>query len=135
MSILTPKETLQAISDGKNLEFKIPESDLWRPFNLDKPIFIGSIFNGCFDFRLAREMITIGDVSFPKPESEAPELMSEYWVPNLSYRYYSGPVPNRWLDDLADRQRLRRGLVHLTRENATAHAKALLKLSGGTVND
>ena len=86
-------------------------------------------------FRLAQEMITIGDVSFPKPESEPPELGTEYWIAEPSYGYYATTIPIFWSDDSQDRIYLKRGLVHLTRENAIAHAKALIKLSGGNVDE
>lgn len=38
---------------------------------------------------------------------------------------------SEWDNVKLDEQRLERGVVHLTEENAIAHAKALIKLSGG----
>lgn len=128
---LTPQETLQAISDGKNLEFKEPHSASWRSFTLDRPIFISSVVNGCFIFRLAQEMVTIGAVSFPKPETTPPALGTRYWVPDPTSNNLTGQSPSKWENDSYDNRFLSRGFVHLSEKNAIAHAKALIKLSGG----
>lgn len=130
-NLLTPQEVLQAIIDGKKLEYKWCEANEWRPFNrLANGVCIECIFKGDCIFRPFQEMITIGGVSFPKPESETPEQGCNYYSPNLlSYSLY---ICNSWEDDRFDARRLEQGLVHLTEENAIAHAKALIKLSGGS---
>ena len=136
MKELTPQETLQAIAEGKKLECRWFGTDDWRYFNhLENRLTIESIFGGRCFFRLSQEMITVGDVSFPKPESEPPELGSEYWIAELSYEYYTTVSSLLWADDSQDRHYLQVGCVHLTRENAIAHAKALIKLSEGTIDE
>lgn len=135
---MTPQEALQAIIDGKKLECRwyLDTDDMWQEFDpLSNGVCIGSIFEKKFKFRLAQEMITIGDVSFPKPESEPLEYDTEYWATDPTNQHYTTHAPNHWHDDRIDRRYLRRGLVHLTRENAIAHAKALIKLSGGNVDE
>ena len=130
--LLTPQETLQAIAEGKKLEYSWGGTDHWQYFNhLENRLTIESIFGGRCFFRLFQEMITVGDVSFPKPESEPPELGTEYWVAEASYEYYATTIPILWGDDSHDRIYLKRGFVHLSKENAIAHSKALIKLSGG----
>ena len=133
MKKLTPRETFQAILDGKKVEYRHPRLDwtILKPnsFKLSK------LLESEFQFRLSQEMVTIGDVSFPKPESEPLELDTKYWLAELSYECYTTTGPMYWEDDSQDRIYLKRGLVHLTRENASAHAKALIKLSGGNVDE
>lgn len=134
--ILTPNETLKAIIDGRNLEFRHLSFKEWTRLNpLDNPLGLESIFKGDVLFRLAREVITVNGVSFPKPESEPLPYNTEYWVAEPSKNYYTTLGSNRWCDYRLDRQYLRRGLIHLNRENAIAHAKALIKLSGGNVDE
>ena len=136
MKLLTPQETLQAIVDGVKLEYKWSDNSEWKDFDpVCSSISIESIFKKFFVFRLRQEMITIGDVSFPKPESEPLEIGTEYWVAEPSYRNCISQNPYIWDDDDIDRRYLRRGLVHLTRENAIAHTKALIQLGGGKVDE
>ena len=137
MQTLTPPEVVQAILDGKRVEIRgviASQNDDWKPLD-EHEIHIRVLTNGLFMFRLAQEMVTIGDVSFPKPESEPPELGTEYWITELSYEYYATTLPVLWDDDSHDHMYLKRGLIHLSRENAVAHTEALIKLSGGSVND
>ncbi|AKG09015.1 hypothetical protein AAX05_01180 [Moraxella bovoculi] len=80
MRILTPQEVLQAISDGKKLEYKFNKEKDWRIFRpLDNGVTIGDVLVRRFIFRLAQEMITVGDVSFPKPELKPLKDGDEYW--------------------------------------------------------
>lgn len=129
-NLLTPQEALQAIMNGKDVEVKFGEHYEWGNV-LPNRMLLEELIDPEHQFRLSQEMITIGDVSFPKPESEPPELGTEYWIAEASYEYYATTIPILWGDDSQDRIFLKRGFVHLTRENAIAHAKALIKLSGG----
>lgn len=84
-------------------------------------------------FRLAPEVIIIGDVNFPKPETKALKEGQYYFMPDLTTAklYFR----SRWDNDEYDVQRLERGFVHLSEENAIAHAKALIELSGGNADE
>lgn len=136
MTVLTPQETLQAIADGKKLESKWYDSEKWNEYNpVEHLIAVSHIFSGKFVFRPAQERITIGDVSFPKPESKSLEIGTEYWVADPAYLPYSLEYPSIWCGDNTQKEYLRRGLIHLNRENAITHAKALIKLSGGNVDE
>lgn len=74
-------------------------------------------------------MFSIGDVSFPKPEIQTPEIGTKYYTPILCttqpYDYHT------WEDTQIDYKYFKMNLIHLSKENAIAHAKALIKLSGG----
>lgn len=134
MTVLTPQETLQAIIDGKDLEFKHSGFKEWTRLNpLDNPLSLESIFKGGVSFRLAQEMITIGDVSFPKPESEPLSKNTKYYLPHLLKP--NAPHDTVWDNVELDYKYLAQGLIHLNQENAIAHAKALIKLSGGNVDE
>ncbi|AKG07028.1 hypothetical protein AAX06_01200 [Moraxella bovoculi] len=135
MNELTPQEALQAIADGKKLEYKFNKEKDWRIFRpLDNGVTIGDVLVRRFIFRLAQEMITVGDVSFPKPESEPLEVGTVYWVTAPTHQYYSSITTFIWGNGRDDKRYLQRGFVHLTRDAAIQHAKALVKLSGGSID-
>lgn len=129
--LLTPTEVVQTILDGKRVEIRdviASQNNEWKPLN-EHEIHIGVLTSGLFMFRLAQEMITVGGVSFPKPESVEPEAGTMYYI---AYLDNLSPYLNYvWRDTIIDRRRLKTGVVHLSKENAIAHAKALIKLSGG----
>lgn len=69
------------------------------------------------------------DITIPTPYQGEMRYGQEYYVPDLvfedMYDIYE------WRNsDIIDNRLLNRGLIHLTKENAIAHAKALLALSG-----
>jgi hypothetical protein len=70
------------------------------------------------------------EVSWPEPVSRALEYWQIYFV--------ADPVKgeagmSRWNGDLGDWECLELGLIHLDLQSAEEHAKALVKLSGGTI--
>jgi len=71
-----------------------------------------------------RKMMHLNGVEFPAPEREAPARGARYWMCDLL-----SPVKvfeTQWQAMSVDRTALERGLVHLTREAAEAHARAML---------
>lgn len=133
MKELTPAELVQAIQDGKKVEFRMMSSDTWFELKEWKSVKLGELLDAVWQYRLAQETITVGDVSFPKPESEPLEDADEYWVVASTYADYVTSFV--WRGDQFDKWALSRGLVHSSKENAIAHAKALIKLSGGNPDD
>lgn len=75
-------------------------------------------------------MITIEDISFPKPETRPLKMGAIYWYVDLLNTDLF--LIDTWDNIEEDYHRLRIGSIHLTKENTIAHAKALIKLSGGT---
>lgn len=69
--------------------------------------------------------IYIGEHRVPVPELDAPEKGKLYYVPS----FIAEPLCYHWANDKFDRQLLAKGLVHLTEENAAAHAKALVSFT------
>ena len=132
--LLTPPEALQAIMSGKDVEVKFGKHYKWENV-LPNRMLLEGLIDPEHQFRLSQETITIGDVSFPKPESKPLEVGTEYWTVNTAYSVYTMVCAYRWFDEPCDNMFLKIGLVHLSKENAVAHAKALIKLSGGTIDE
>lgn len=86
---------------------------------------------GKYQFRLAQEMITIGNVSFPKAYQGEMEYGRTYYVPSASNENLYSAL--EWEDDLTDCRYLSSGMLHLSKANAIAHAEALIRLSGGKI--
>lgn len=78
----------------------------------------------------APELIQIGGIHVPKPLMTPPPIGTRYW------RVVIDDVPLTdgltWDGCEYDKIILNRRMLHLTKENAVAHAKALIKVSGGT---
>lgn len=129
MKLLTPEEVLEALRKDKPVEVKLSKSLPWGPFDKFR-MNVSILVNPEASFRLAQEMIAIDNVSFPKPESEPPKEGIYYWIPFLTCESFTNN--SRWYGDIVDFRYLKLGLVHLTEERAMEHAKALIKLSGGT---
>lgn len=129
MKLLTPEEVLEAFRKDKPVEINLSKSLPWQAFDKFR-MNVNVLINPETSFRLAQEMITIDDVAFPKPESEPPRKGVYYWVPVLTWDTLINSV--QWYGGNVDLRYLKRGLVHLTEERAMEHAKALIKLSGGT---
>lgn len=127
MSKLTPTQALQAVQDGKTVEIYRNEYDGWQRF-YPHHYYCSIFFDDGVKFRLGQEMITVGNVSFPKPYMGEMEDWRTYYEVSLGKHGFRNDV---WRDRDYDKWTQRRGLVHLTKENAIAHAKALIELSGG----
>lgn len=137
---MTPYEKmiLQAIVDDKTIEQRPIlhpiGADTWfvaAPRHVLEGVACGWAETHKY-FRIAPETIQIGDYAVPKPESVLPALGCRYYFPQVCARNMLCGV-GTWDAHEADRQRLSRGLVHLTPEAAEQHAKALIAISGGTV--
>lgn len=128
--LLTPQEVLQALIDGKKIEVRSEIHDVWWEFD-PRRFCVDTLLNEEVKFRMPQETITVGDVSFPKPYHGEMLYKQEYYYPIMDYASLFGS--NTWENDRADLFLMKKGLVHLTKENAIAHAKALIKLSGGEI--
>lgn len=86
-----------------------------------------------FDYRIKPKTIRIGEIDVPEPVKVALERGQKYWV---VYFYGVGELvgEDTWKGDNYDTCWMRRGLIHLTQEAAELHAKALILVSGGTID-
>ena len=126
--------------DGRPADMKVyvPEtkeivvligSDLYI-YNEDGTYF-GSDYRIEYDLFLAVPTLSINGYEYPEPERVAPKIGSRYWFSTLAQD--DTVHTSVWSDDIIDIRLLRRGLVHLTREAAEAHARAIILAGGGEV--
>ena len=130
------KHIINAISDGKIVEvekFDQMGNPVWA--TISGIISINEL-NQLKDnrFRQAIPTINIGGYSVPKPLTEAPDEDLEMYIPNvLNYLLY---FSSRWnSESLAHQKWLKLGMIHSTKEAAIAHAKALIAISGGAIQE
>lgn len=82
-------------------------------------------------YEIVPRTIRIGGIDVPEPVREALKVGTEYFIADISGSDLYGRTT--WRDDIIDVRWLKAGLVHLTREAAIEHAKALILVSGGKV--
>ena len=87
---------------------------------------VNSFIGGPRVFRLKPQLV-IGDQLVPMPEREAPDIGDTYFTSNAHAKDYY--TMYSWGDSWLDQAWLERGLIHLTKEAAIAHGKALIALS------
>lgn len=124
---MKPEEVLEALRLGKEVEYNYLGGD-WVSYNQVSPV--GALTSEEYSFRI-KEMITIGNMSFPKPVTKKPKFDSRYYTPSLGDRHKLY-IELTWEDDSIDNASFEQGLVHLSKDNAIAHAKALIEISGGS---
>jgi hypothetical protein len=79
-----------------------------------------------------QKTININGYDVPEPVRELPSDLTVYWCPSiLSTTYMSHAFA--WLNGEFDVALLKRGLVHLTKEAAELHSKALLSFTNGEI--
>ena len=71
--------------------------------------------------------IRIGEYDVPEPVREPLEDGKEYWITNFSLEELAYSF--KWYGVKFDNRLLKNGLIHLTKEAAAIHAKALLSLT------
>lgn len=84
-----------------------------------------------YEWRVKPKTIKIGDMEVPEPLRVVPEKDATYFIvePMSDDLFYAAT----WGCDNIDIRHLSRGQCHATEEAAIAHAKALIKVSGGTI--
>lgn len=75
-----------------------------------------------------KKQIKIGEIWIDEPEREPLAQQQVYYTTIITYD--SLFMKSRWDGGNVDLVRLKRGLIHLTKEAAIAHAKALIALTG-----
>ncbi|MEQ1977477.1 hypothetical protein, partial [Xenorhabdus sp. SGI240] len=79
-------------------------------------------------YRLKPRTIKIGDIEVPEPVREPLVDGANYYYPNISYGEFNCNS-RPWSGSVCDKDRLSSGLIHLDRESAELHAKALIALT------
>jgi len=110
------------------------------PENVVVEYWIGNAWERCdgepiwspgLDYRIRPRTIRIGDIDVPEPVRDCLRDGIEYFIVALGSIDLHGRTS--WKDDNSDARWLKAGLVHLTKEAAIEHAKALILVSGGKV--
>lgn len=120
-------QVLRWIADGESIQVKTNRGVLF--VDLDESQVQGTLRNigggACVepeDFRLKPRTITVNGREIVAGEVETPH--GKYFTADpMQYDYF---MEYTWTDQDCDSRFLERGLVHLTKENAIAHAKAML---------
>lgn len=76
-------------------------------------------------------MRSINGHEYPEPVREPLEEGQEYFLPEVFHDEIVSR--SKWGSDHMDDRWLKRGLIHLTREAAEAHARAIILAGGGEV--
>lgn len=84
-------------------------------------------WNESTEYRFKPKTIRIGAVDVLEPCRVTPSDGTKYWIPSITRECLIDD--ETWDGSSFDERVLSRGLLHLTREGATQHAKALLSLS------
>ena len=123
------KSLLLAWLGGAKVEFREHGDNVWH--ELDSFEKGGSIaFNDGFKYRLKKATVRIGDYNVPEPERVAPDIGQYYYITSLSGFREGDNERVTWEDCSYDISLLRNGFVHLTRDAAELHARALISLTG-----
>lgn len=131
-------QVLRWIADGEDVQARLPGSEIsgefeslignfnsWNYSDDWKQCLLSGDFGGHeWEFRLKPRTITVNGREIVAGEMVAPKLQSEYFLPHVSKaNRYASEI---WDASEFDLRVLNDGLVHLTKENAIAHAKAML---------
>lgn len=113
---------------GGDVEWKEKEDPTWQSMcRRNAPTFFDA-----FDYRIPVRRIEItgpgGTYSYPEPLRVAPEKGTKAYSPSLVGGFHLAMYHHD-----SDEYLLRAGLLHLTREAAEEHAKALILAGGGTL--
>lgn len=109
-------------SEWRAMQYRGPlASEKWLDLEIDDV----PAFSDRNEYRWAPRTIHIGDIDVPEPMRTAPDY--EFYYPVLSnVSLFNNEI---WLGSAQDIAKLERGLIHLDKESAITHAKALLSLT------
>lgn len=130
-------QVLRWIADGEDVQARLPGSEIsgefeslignfnsWNYSDDWKQCLLSGDFGGHeWEFRLKPRTITVNGREIVAGETRQPPEDHYYLADPGAYEYW---VQYRWTDHSCNLEHLSRGLVHLTKENAIAHAKAML---------
>lgn len=82
------------------------------------------------DYRIKPKIKTLASLEFPRPEELPLDMETTYWIPEIT-GFRELFISYGWSGDQFDYEMLLRGMVHLTKEAAVTHAKAIITSQGG----
>lgn len=128
MSILTGNEAFAAMAAGQSIECRHKDATVFDAIgNFPATVF----FDTDHEFRIAIVFMTIGEIQVPEAVKEMPAKGIQCFTPSVLTEELSKGF--KWKNSANDLVLLNRGLVHLVQEHAETHAKALIAVSGGSL--
>lgn len=82
------------------------------------------------DLFMLEQTSTLNGFSYPSALTEHPDVGTVVYITDISSSYFSFDI--EWSGEEYDIDVFNRGIVHLTQENAIAHAQAIILACGGT---
>ena len=131
--MLNHREVLEALLAGKAVR-DIVDEDMLVYLGTDGRLYdqkntvIGSLYLG--DWKLSPETIEINGIKVPKGETVVPDRGDTLVTPVIHDHIYYYKID--WNDSQLHHDLLSKGLLHLTKEDAIAHAKALLSFTNNS---
>ena len=87
------------------------------------------VINPYLEWRVKPRPVIVGRHSWSKPETEAPSLGTQYYIPGMC----GGTIPYVWDNDEFDIQHLANNHVHLNEEAAIKHSNAIRCINKGDI--
>lgn len=94
------------------------------------PIHFSPTWDTYYEYRRKPSMLLLNGYEYPEPERVAPVEGTRYWIPNIRTLNKLTTLVF-WSGSVFDFFQLRRGMVHLSKENAEAHTRAIILAGGG----
>ncbi|HBP27908.1 MAG TPA: hypothetical protein DD666_00650 [Advenella kashmirensis] len=122
-------DVIIAWANGDEIQFQGIRGGGWLDYS-NTPTIVPAFYDECLRWRIKPRTIKIGDMEVPEPLRVAPEKDATYYSVAL---FLDEPIEMAWGYHDSETKWLSRGLLHLDRNAAIAHAKALIAVSGGKV--
>ena len=113
-------EAVKSGASPNDFEFSI-DGETWYSYG-----YLSSYLNtiGNIKFRKKNPAIVVNGYDVPAPCKHPLDIRMDYYIPDIFAQYMCSL--HTWCGNNIDMRYLERGLVHLTKNDAIAHAKALI---------
>ena len=115
------KDARESDTPWINWEYMNEISNEWQPLSCNPT------WNHTVIYRRKVKTIRIGEYDVPEPLRVKPNMAETYYI--VRFSMVNDVCSSSWINDDIDNKLLSKGLVHLTREAAILHAKALISLT------
>lgn len=126
-------QILHAIADGQTIQLRDLHKDIWYDCRPDPVLaMIGRGEYAQQGIRVKPRTININGHEVPEPARVAPEPDEPFWLPAILSGDSETTSARRWTGTHGCYRWLQQGLIHLTKEAASAHAAALISFTDTT---
>lgn len=130
-NILNGTEAFAAMTSGQKIECRFIESD--HDFDDIRNFPATVLIDAGYEFRIAVVYMTIGEMQVPESIKDAPAKGIQCFLPSILTEVLSKSF--KWKNSDSDLALMQRGQVHLVQQHAEIHAQALIKVSGGSLEN